>query len=121
MKKTAILTILIIFFSTGLLAQFGSQDSGGKLSPFQACYDVKFYDINLTIDLNEKAIGGSVVMLARAVNDFNKILVDLDGRYRIDAIQSISDGNKTTDLKFYRDSNKVWIDFPETIKTAAMG
>ena len=113
MKKSFLLFIL---FSSIILAQFGSQDSGGKLSPFQACYDVKFYDINLTIDPSAKAIGGSVIMKAEAVSDFNKILIDLDNTFQIEEVQSISTDNKEIDLKFSHDSGKVWIDFPNTIK-----
>ncbi len=103
-------------FTINLFAQFGSQDSGGKLPPFQACYNVKFYDINLTIDLKEKAIGGSVTMRAVAVNDLNKILIDLDSRYQIDDVQSITKDKKEIDLKYTHDSNKVWINFPATVK-----
>ncbi|MCX6174997.1 MAG: M1 family metallopeptidase [Ignavibacteriales bacterium] len=114
MKK--IISLLFIVLSTQIFAQFGSQDSGGKLSPFQACYDVKFYDLNLTIDLNEKAIAGTVIMRAQALSDFKKILIDLDSRYTIDGVQSVLDNKQEIDLKFTHESNKVWIDFPATIK-----
>jgi hypothetical protein len=92
MKKIYLLLFFVL--STQVFAQFGSQDSGGKLSPLQACYDVKFYDLNLTIDLNEKAVAGSVIMRAQAVNDFNKILIDLDSKYKIDDVRSIIKNKK---------------------------
>jgi aminopeptidase N len=111
-----LLFISLLSFSTICFAQFGSQDSGGKLSPFQACYDVKFYDINLRIDPADKAIGGFTIMKATAVSDFNKILIDLDQTFTIDNIQSIT-GSTETNLKFTHDSGKVWIDFPRTIKS----
>jgi len=114
MKK--IFTLLFLVLSTQIFSQFGSQDSGGRLSPFQACYDVKFYDLNLTIDLNEKALGGSVIMRAQAVSNLEKILIDLDSRYTIDAVLFIQDNKQEIDLKFIHDSNKVWINFPTTIK-----
>jgi len=114
MKKIYLFLFLVL--SLPVFAQFGSQDSGGKLSPFQACYDVKFYDLNLTIDLNEKAIAGLVTMRAQALSDFKKILIDLDSRYTIDAVQSVLNNKQEIDLKFIHDSNKVWIDFPAIIK-----
>lgn len=92
-----------------------SLDSGGKLSSFQASYDVKFYDIHLTIDPDEKVIGGYVLMRAEAVNDFNKILLDLDTTFQIEAVQFVKQ-NKEIDLTFQHDSGKVWINFPNTIK-----
>jgi aminopeptidase N len=116
MKKYLLVSVLLLSFSVVIAQSFGSQDSGGKLSPYQACYDVKFYDINLTIDPKEKAIGGSVVMRAEAMHYFNKILVDLDNTFQIDNIVLLLKGKKDTELKYTHDSGKVWIDFPEVIK-----
>ncbi|MFA5299778.1 MAG: hypothetical protein WC389_16455, partial [Lutibacter sp.] len=86
------------------------------LSPLQACYDVKFYDINLRIEPADKAIGGFTIMNATAVSDFNKILINLSQTFSIDAVQLL-DGSKETNLDFTHDSGKVWIDFPKTIKS----
>ncbi|MBA4406254.1 peptidase M1 [bacterium] len=116
MKNLSKFFLLSLLFRIILLAQFGSQDSGGKLSPFQSCYDVKFYNINLIIDLNEKAIGGTVTMRAQAMNDLNKILVDLDNTFTIDAVQSATKDKKEIDLKFIHENGKIWIDFPNVIK-----
>ncbi len=116
MKNLSKFFLLSLLFRITLLAQFGSQDSGGKLSPFQSCYDVKFYNINLIIDLNEKAIGGTVTMRAQAMNDLNKILVDLDNTFTIDAVQSATKDKKEIDLKFIHENGKIWIDFPNVIK-----
>ena len=116
MKKSLGIFAFTLFLTGSLFAQFGSQDSGGKLSPFEACYDVKFYNINLRIDPADKAIGGFTIMKATAVSDFKKILIDLDQTFTIDDVQLIS-GSNETDLKFVHDSGKVWIDFPQTIKS----
>ncbi len=110
-----ILSVCLVISST-IFAQFGSQDSGGKLSPFQACYDVKFYDISITIDPNEKAIAGTVLMKAAATTDLSKILIDLDQAFQINSVETISPDNKEFALEFTHDSGKVWIDFQRTIK-----
>lgn len=115
MKNLVKFFLISFILRITLSAQLGELDSGGKLSPYQACYDVKFYDINLTIDTNEKAIGGYVTMRFEAVNDFNKILVDLDTTFQIESVQLINK-NKEIDLTFKHESGKVWIDFPATIK-----
>jgi len=110
--------LICLFFALSpmiLFGQFGSQDSGGKLSPFQSCYDVKYYDINLTIDPEMKAIGGFVIMKAEALKDIRKILIDLDRAFQIDAVELIESNGKELDLKFTHDSGKVWIDFPRSI------
>lgn len=119
MKKYLLLFAILLSLSA-VSAQFGSQDSGGKLSPFQACYDVKFYDISLTIDPKEKAIGGSVIMRAEAVNDFSKIIIDLDNTFQIDDVVLISKDKKETALKFSHDSGKVLIKFPEPVKKGSI-
>jgi aminopeptidase N len=116
MKNLVKLILISFILRITILAQFGSQDSGGKLSPFQSSYDVKFYNINLKIDPSEKAIGGTVTMRAEAVNDFNKILVDLDNTFTIDALRLITKERKEISLKFIHENGKVWIDFPNTIK-----
>ncbi len=115
MKDLAKFFLISLILRINLLAQLGVMDSGGKLSPFQACYDVKFYDINLMIDPAKKAIGGSVIMRAEAVKDFSKILIDLDTTFKIESVQLIKQ-NKEIDLTFKHDSGKVWINFPNEMK-----
>jgi aminopeptidase N len=117
MKIFRISAALVFIFAPVLIwGQFGSQDSGGKLSPFQACYDVKYYDINITIDPEAKAIGGVVVMRAEALREIGKILIDLDSRFEIESVQLLNKDEKELDLKFSHDSGKVWIDFPKPLE-----
>lgn len=116
MKKS-----ILVFFaltSINLIAQFGSQDSGGKLIPEQACYDVKFYDINLTIDTDEQVIGGYEIMNAEAVTDFNKIIVDLDTVYNVEYVSLLTDDE--AELDFIHANGKIIINFPEEIKKGTL-
>lgn len=110
------LLLLAFLLSFPVLAQFGSQDSGGKLIEEQSCYDVKFYDINLRISPVDKAIGGKVIVSLTAVKDFNKIMIDLDEPFNISDIEWLG-SDKTVD--FIHDKGKIWITFPEQIKTGA--
>lgn len=115
MKDLAKFFLVSFFITINIIAQQGTLDSGGKLSPYQACYDVQFYDIKLTIDPIEKAIGGYVIMRAVAVNDFNKILLDLDTTFQIKTVKLIIH-NEEIELTFKHNGGKIWIDFPTTIK-----
>jgi aminopeptidase N len=117
MKLKIFYLIVIAFCSSQIFAQLGKLDSGGKLSPSQACYDVSFYDLKITIEPADKAIKGVVLMKAKAVSDFNKILVDLDTTFQIESIQWILKDKKEIDLKFNHEKGKIWIDFPNTIKS----
>lgn len=116
MKKSIL--IIFVLTSINLIAQFGSQDSGGKLIHEQACYDVKFYDINLTIDTDEQVIGGYEIMSAEAVTDFNKIIVDLDTVYNVESVSLLTDDE--AELDFIHANGKIIINFPEEIKKGTL-
>jgi len=109
-----ILVVLNLIISASCYAQFGSQDSGGQLIPEEACYDVKFYDLTLTIDPDDQIIGGYVTMSAGATEDFDKIIVDLDTVYIIESISLLSE--KVIDLNFEHTKGKILIYFPHIIK-----
>ena len=112
MKK--LIVVFVLMFSSLAFAQFGSQDSGGNLIPEEACYDVKYYSINLTIDPEDQVIGGFVIMQAAATEDFNKIVVDLDTVYNIESISLLSDTEIY--LNFDHSKGKILIYFPQTVK-----
>ncbi|MFA7418268.1 MAG: M1 family metallopeptidase [Melioribacteraceae bacterium] len=112
MKK---LTYAILLLATSLFAQFGSQDSGGKLIPEQKCYDIKFYDITLTIDPIEKIIAGYTIIKASTVTDLQKIIVDLDNTYTISELVRVDNGNET-EIPFQHENGKITITFPNIIK-----
>lgn len=113
MKK--FLIILIAFLSAQILhAQFGSQDSGGKILPGVACYDVLFYDIALTIDPEDQVIAGEVTMRAAAIENFSKMIIDLDDVFSIESVELISPTK--TNLEYDHSDGKILITFPEEIK-----
>lgn len=111
MKKT----ILLLFVSLRLFAQFGSQDSGGKLLPEQSCYDVTHYDLNLQIDPATKSIGGTVTISATSLNSFKKMIVDLDTTFTISNIELIAPGSNS--ISFNHNNGKIFIEFDSEIET----
>jgi len=55
------------------------QSSGGKLLEEQACYDVLHYELDLRVDPEARAIGGSLTMTARLLSDERELALHLDG------------------------------------------
>src|SRR3989339_443834 len=105
-----------ISLSSFIYAQFGSQDSGGKLLPEQKCYDVKFYDINLTIDPAEKVIGGFTTITASALSNLQTIVIDLDNTMAISELTRISPNGNETEIPFKHENGKISLTFPGVIK-----
>ncbi|MDP3582044.1 MAG: M1 family peptidase, partial [Ignavibacteria bacterium] len=113
MKKAL---LFFVSLSTLIFAQFGSQDSGGKLLLEQKCYDVKYYDIHLDIDPVEKAIAGFTIITATAVTDFQTIIINLDTTFTIYELTQISKNGNETEIPFKRENGKVSVTFPGVIK-----
>lgn len=53
-------------------------DSGGPLDPEQAAYDVRFYDLALTLDPAAKTIDGRLTVHAAVVQPLDRLVLDLD-------------------------------------------
>jgi aminopeptidase N len=107
-------SLIILFYSTHLFSQFGSQDSGGPLTPEWAAYDVKFYNINLNINPDKQTINGWVGVAAEAVTEMKEFVLDLDDRYRITKI--IWDSPKEyKELFFTHNNGKIKIDLPKEV------
>jgi aminopeptidase N len=112
MKKKLAVSIFL-FLSNILLAQFGSQDSGGPIIKEQACYDVKFYDIAILIDTEDKVISGVVELTASALNNFNRLAIDLDESFYVESIALT--GQSKSELNFERIGGRIFIDLPTEI------
>jgi aminopeptidase N len=107
------LKVLLIFFYVNIYPQFGSNESGGKLYPEIAAYDVKFYEINLEIFPDEKSIKGYVTVDVEIVNYIENLILNLDSAYTIDSIL----WDKSDKLSYQFDERKISIKIPEKIKT----
>jgi hypothetical protein len=108
MKHIIVSLFIIIIYSIRLFPQFGSQDSGGPLTPELAAYDVKFYNINLNINPDKETINGWVGVTAEAVTNMKDFVLDLDDRYRITKIVWDS-ADEYKELSFKHENGKIKI------------
>jgi aminopeptidase N len=98
------------YFSAAQPSAFSHTDSlRGTQNSSRACYDVTFYDLNLDININEKTLSGFNKIHYQVKNEFKTIQVDLFSEMKISKIEYHSKA-----LNFERDSNAVFIHFPET-------
>jgi hypothetical protein len=82
----------------------------GKLSPLRTCYDVLFYDLDIAILPETKSVRGSNTIRFRAVQDFNRLQVDLHDNLSIDRIVF-----RGQELPYTRDCHAVFVSFPATV------
>jgi Peptidase family M1 domain/Peptidase M1 N-terminal domain len=83
----------------------------GTLSPLRSCYDVLFYNLDVTIDPDTKSIHGSNELRFKSVQDFTELQIDLFANMNIEKILF-----HNQPLTFTRKFDAVFIHFPETIK-----
>lgn len=99
-----------VFAQTGLSAI--PNNSGGVLSPEQAAYDVKSYDLDLRFNIEEHSIKGVLTVTAKIVNSIDKFVLDLDKPLTVDSV-SLVEGKNQTPLTFQRQAGKILIAFPK--------
>ncbi|MFD2598593.1 M1 family metallopeptidase [Sphingobacterium corticis] len=117
-KLAKILLFCTISLPTGVSAQlmkakelFSKADSlRGQLTPYRTCYDIKYYHLDVKVDIENKHVEGSNLFRFEAVNDFNKLQFDLFENLSVDKV--IYQGKE---LNFTREYNAVFVDFPNTI------
>lgn len=100
-----------VFAQAGLSAV--PNNSGGVLSPEQAAYDVKSYDLDLRFNIEEHSIKGVLTATAKIISPIDKFVLDLDKPLTVDSV-SLVEGKKQTQLSFERQAGKVVIAFPKT-------
>jgi hypothetical protein len=95
---------------------FGRADSlRGYLSAERSCYDVLFYALDVQVMPATKSIAGSNTIRFRAVQDFNKMQVDLFANLRIEKIMHHGHA-----LAYTREYNAVFIQFPAMVKAGTL-
>ncbi len=118
---TFLIVLLNFSFSSAQLMDgkpqsFSRKDSlRGTLSVFRSCYDVSYYHLNISINIDEKKISGYNKIKFKSVENFNKIQVDLFENLSVDKI--IYHGKN---LNFKREFNAVFIEFPTEIKKGSV-
>ncbi len=109
--KNSFLVILTLLGIQQMNAQFTRRDSlQGGLRAERTAYDVKRYDLNITINPEQRSIKGFNEISFEILAPIQKIQLDLFENMKADSI--IWNSKK---LKFTRDNDAVFIDFPEKL------
>lgn len=111
---TAVLACLItsVSFSQKSGVIYSRADTlRGTLSDLRSCYDIRYYHLNITLDIENKLISGSNLFKFKATTDLKRIQFDLFANLQI---QKVSYHGQ--ELPFKREFNAVFLDFPSTIK-----
>src|SRR5215213_10759745 len=64
-------------------------ESGGVLMPEQAAYDVKHYDLALSVDVPNESIRGVLTVEAMIVKPIDKFVLHLDQRLRVESVTAV--------------------------------
>ena len=79
------------------------------LTKYKSCYDVTYYDLSVEIIPTDRKLDGSVVMFAKAVEDFDTLQIDLHQNFEI---TRLLDGQTNQPLSYTRNKRAVFIEFP---------
>src|SRR5262252_9061240 len=83
----------------------------GEYGPWRANNDLLSYDLDIRVDPEKKFVSGKNTIRFRMLKDDTRIQLDLAANLNIDKILL-----GTAPLKFERELNAVFVDFPETLK-----
>ena len=109
--KRSLFFVIALISVSKINAQFTRRDSlQGGLRIERTCYDVKRYDLNITINPEQKSINGFNDISFEVMVPTQKIQLDLFDNMSIDSI--VWNGKK---LKYNRDNDAVFVDFPERL------
>lgn len=84
----------------------------GAYGRFRANNDLLHYDLTVRVDPEKKFLSGTNAIRFRMLKDDDRIQIDLYANLTVDRITK-----GDTVLKFVRELNAVFIDFPETLRT----
>jgi aminopeptidase N len=87
----------------------------GALTPLRSCYDVLFYDLDMTLLPETKSIRGGNTIRFRAVNDFDRLQVDLHENLVVDRI--LYHGQE---VNYTREYNAVYIRLPSLVRAGSI-
>ncbi|MFQ6609641.1 MAG: M1 family metallopeptidase [Fidelibacterota bacterium] len=79
----------------------------GELNQFKSCYDVRYYDIDVSVDIKKHSISGAVEFQTTVIQPLDTVQFDLSRKLKIDSI--ISDGRT---VPFYRIKDAIFAIFP---------
>lgn len=116
--------LLILFFFAAITSNgnaqllvpanklFSRADSlRGQLTPLRTCYDINYYRLDVRVDPDKRYISGSNLFRFTAVTDCSRLQFDLFDNLSIDSVTYHGQ-----ELRFKREYNAVFIDFPQPIQ-----
>jgi aminopeptidase N len=83
----------------------------GEYGPYRANNDLVSYHLDIRVDPENKAIAGKNTIRFKMLKDDTRIQLDLYANLNVDKILL-----GTTPLKYDRELNTVWVDFPQPLK-----
>ena len=117
-RSFSVLTILLVF-TVAIFAQrelgVRPTESGGVLMAEQAAYDVKHYDLALSVDPQAQTISGVLTARALIVKPLDNFVLDLDYPFTVSKV-SLVEGKKETALKYERKESRIWINLGKTAR-----
>jgi aminopeptidase N len=84
----------------------------GEYGRYRANNDLVYYDLDVRVDPDKKWISGKNTIRFKMLKDDTRIQLDLFANYTIDRIV-----HDKTELKYTRDLNTVYIDFPQPLRS----
>jgi aminopeptidase N len=112
MKKILSVLFLLVSIQTVIAQNFTRKDSlHGGLRFERSCFDVQRYDLNITINPDEKSIVGFNDINFKVVESTSKIQLDLFENMKIDSIF-----HNNQKLEYVREFNAVFVQFPNQLE-----
>jgi aminopeptidase N len=111
--KFTLYTLLLLSFVAGFAQKsFTRKDSlQGGLRAERTSFDVQKYHLDITVDPEKRYISGSNTIFFKTTQNTSRIQIDLFANMQVDSIL-----HDKKQLKYTRDNNAVFIDFPKEIK-----
>src|SRR5438874_6156838 len=82
----------------------------GEYGRYRANNDLLYYHLDVRVDPGKKSIVGTNTIRFRMLKDDRRIQLDLYANLSVDRILL-----GATPLKYEREINTIWVDFPETL------
>jgi aminopeptidase N len=97
---------------TSLRAPSRAELLRGEYGRYRANNDLLYYDLDVRVDPEKNWIGGKNTVRFKMLKDDNRIQLELFANLAVDRI-----AYGTRELKYTRDLNTVYIDFPESLRS----
>ncbi|KPM49112.1 M1 family metallopeptidase [Jiulongibacter sediminis] len=84
MKKEAFITLVLLVFTSQVFSQYTKDDSlMGVITPERTWWDLKYYDLDVEVDIENKFFKGSNVILFQALEEGSVMQIDLQPPMKI--------------------------------------